>query len=442
MKLVVLGAGESGVGAAILGKKKGWDVFVSDKGKIEEKYREILEKNNIQYEEEKHSLEKITTAQCVVKSPGIPDKIPLIQSLRQKNIPVISEIEFAFQYTKAKIIAITGSNGKTTTTSLVYHILKNAGVDVEMVGNIGFSLALQVACDDKKWYVAEISSFQLDGIKTFKPFVSVVLNITPDHLDRYDYKIENYAASKRKIYQNQSANDFYIYNDNDPRLKEYLWENPFVNKIPFSTEKSVENGAFLKNNTLEFNTDGQKIEIDTDQIPIKGKHNMQNVMSAVLASTLAGVSYNDIKKALLSFKAVKHRMEFIREKDGVKYINDSKATNVDSVFYALDSIKTPIVWIVGGQDKGNDYNQIRNLVVEKVKTIVCLGVDNSKIINFFKDTKIEIVETNNIDDAVRKGQRAAKQGYTVLLSPACASFDLFKNYQDRGEKFEQSVNKL
>ena len=442
-RLVILGGGESGVGTAILGKQKGWEVFLSDKGSLKPHYRETLNKEGIQWEEGTHTEEKILSADVIMKSPGIPDKAPIIKKAHEKGIAVISEIEFASQYTNSLIVGITGSNGKTTTTLLTYHIFKEAGLQVGLGGNIGYSFAELVATENPPYYVLEISSFQLDGIEHFAPHIAVLLNITPDHLDRYDYKFENYINSKFRIAMNQTENDYLIYDADDEVITQWLSTHTIKSKlIPFSIEKELPQGAFLKDNKIYIMLENQTTEIDVEEISLRGKHNIKNTMAASVAARLVNIRNNSLRESLKGFKGAPHRLEEVKVVDGVTYVNDSKATNVNSVFYALDTIKTPIVWIVGGQDKGNDYNSLLPYVHEKVRAIVCLGVDNTPIIQSFYNTIGTLVETRSMDEAVKLAQGFAQEGDTVLLSPACASFDLFKNYEERGDLFKAAVQKL
>ena len=442
-RLVILGGGESGVGTAILGKQKGWEVFLSDKGSLKPHYRETLNKEGIQWEEGTHTEEKILSADVIMKSPGIPDKAPIIKKAHEKGIAVISEIEFASQYTDSLIVGITGSNGKTTTTLLTYHIFKEAGLQVGLGGNIGYSFAELVATENPPYYVLEISSFQLDGIEHFAPHIAVLLNITPDHLDRYDYKFENYINSKFRIAMNQTENDYLIYDADDEVITQWLSTHTIKSKlIPFSIEKELPQGAFLKDNKIYIMLENQTTEIDVEEISLRGKHNIKNTMAASVAARLVNIRNNSLRESLKGFKGAPHRLEEVKVVDGVTYVNDSKATNVNSVFYALDTIKTPIVWIVGGQDKGNDYNSLLPYVHEKVRAIVCLGVDNTPIIQSFHNTIDTLVETRSMDEAVKLAQGFAQEGDTVLLSPACASFDLFKNYEERGDLFKAAVQKL
>jgi len=442
-RLVILGGGESGVGTAILGKQKGWEVFLSDKGSLKPHYRETLNKEGIQWEEGTHTEEKILSADVIMKSPGIPDKAPIIKKAHEKGIAVISEIEFASQYTDSLIVGITGSNGKTTTTLLTHHIFKEAGLQVGLGGNIGYSFAELVATENPPYYILEISSFQLDGIEHFAPHIAVLLNITPDHLDRYDYKFENYINSKFRIAMNQTENDYLIYDADDEVITQWLSTHTIKSKlIPFSIEKELPQGAFLKDNKIYIMLENQTTEIDVEEISLRGKHNIKNTMAASVAARLVNIRNNSLRESLKGFKGAPHRLEEVKVVDGVTYVNDSKATNVNSVFYALDTIKTPIVWIVGGQDKGNDYNSLLPYVHEKVRAIVCLGVDNSPIIQSFHNTIGTLVETRSMDEAVKLAQGFAQEGDTVLLSPACASFDLFKNYEERGDLFKAAVQKL
>ncbi|WP_396211586.1 UDP-N-acetylmuramoyl-L-alanine--D-glutamate ligase [Flavobacterium sp.] len=442
-RLVVLGGGESGVGTAILGKKKGYDVFVSDFGKIKEKYRQVLIDNEIKWEDEQHTESLILNANVVMKSPGIPDKAPIVKKLLQKGIPVISEIEFASEFTNAITIGITGSNGKTTTTMLTYHLLKEGGLNVGLGGNIGKSFAWQVANEEYDYYVLELSSFQLDGIVKYKPHIAILANISPDHLDRYDYKYENYIESKFRITLNQTEDDYFIYDADDQTIKNWLTNNKTkAQLIPFSITKQVENGAFLKNNTMEININQEEFLMETAQIALEGKHNMKNAMAATSVAQLMRIRKQTIRESLSNFQGVEHRLEKVLKIQSVQYINDSKATNVNATFFALDSMTTPTVWIVGGVDKGNDYTELMALVHEKVKAIICLGVDNKKIIDAFGNVVDVMIEVSSMNDAVKMSQRLAEKGDTVLLSPACASFDLFENYEDRGIQFKQAVKNL
>lgn len=431
-RIVILGGGESGVGAAILAQKEGFEIFLSDKGTLPDKYKKELKKYGIPYEECGHTIDKIVNADEVIKSPGIPDKVALIKQLKQQGTPVISEIEFASRFTDTTIIAITGSNGKTTTTTLTHHLIKSAGLNVEVGGNIGYSFARLVAETNPDIYVLELSSFQLDGITDFRPNVALLLNITPDHLDRYDYKMENYIASKFRIFMNQKSKDLAIFNGDDKNIYNYLKHKPLNSK-----GKSV-HVEKEKNESLQIG----RSKFDLTDFKLKGIHNHFNLTCAILAAKRVGVKTNQIRKAIKTFQAIEHRMEEVAKINGVTYINDSKATNVDSVFYALSAMTEPTIWIAGGTDKGNDYEPLKKLVKEKVKTIICLGVDNTKIISFFKDICPNIIETNSAKAAVAAAKKVSKTGDTVLLSPACASFDLFKNYIHRGDLFREAVMEL
>lgn len=443
MRLVILGGGESGVGTAILGKKKGYEVFVSDFGKIKGNYKEVLIINGIAWEEEKHTEDLIFNADVVMKSPGIPDKSPIVKKLLEKGIPVISEIEFAAPFTDATIIGITGSNGKTTTTMLTHHLLKSAGLNVGLGGNIGKSFAWQIADNKHDSYVLELSSFQLDGIVNFKPHIAIITNISPDHLDRYDYKYENYIDSKFRITMNQTEDDYLIYDADDEAINEWFKTHTTKAKlIPFSLTKIFSEGAYIKNNKMEIKINQEEFTMDTEHIALEGKHNMKNAMAATSVAKLMQIRKATIRESLSNFQGVEHRLEKVLKIQNVQYINDSKATNVNATFFALDSMNTPTVWIVGGVDKGNDYNELMSLVREKVKAIICLGVDNKKIIDAFGNVVDMMIEVTNMNDAVKMAQRLSEKGDTVLLSPACASFDLFENYEDRGIQFKQAVKSL
>ncbi|MGB1205816.1 MAG: UDP-N-acetylmuramoyl-L-alanine--D-glutamate ligase [Chitinophagales bacterium] len=440
-KIVILGAGESGIGAAILAKTKGHQVFVSDKSSIAKKHKAVLQAENIDFEEKKHTPTRLFQADIVVKSPGIPNHIALIKELRAKNIPVISEIEWASRHTTANIIAITGSNGKTTTTSLVYHLLKSAGFNVGLAGNIGESFAKQVAQNNFDSYVLELSSFQLDDIVDFRPNIAIITNITPDHLDRYNYSLDEYAAAKLKITQNQTADDFLIYNFDDKYLGEQLQKQKIkAQKLGFSMQAICGNfGSFIEDNKIICKTKQNVYEIKQSFLRLKGKHNLYNTLAALTVCNLLDVKTFDIQAFLPTFAGLEHRLENVATIDEKTFINDSKATNIDSVWYAIDAMTQTTVWIVGGVDKGNDYSELYDLVQQKVKAIVCLGKENSKIKQVFADIVPNIVETQTANDAVRKAFYVAKRNETILLSPACASFDLFKNYIDRGNRFKDAV---
>lgn len=432
MNTVILGAGESGVGAAILAKKQGHKVFVSDKGEIKSKYKNLLDKYAIPYEELQHSEDRIFNADQIVKSPGIPDKVQLIKDLKTRQIPVISEIEFAAKHTDAKLIAVTGSNGKTTTTNLIFHLMKTSGFDVEMGGNVGFSFAKLVAEMPKAFYVLELSSFQLDGIVDFRPNIALLLNITADHLDRYDYDVKNYIRSKFRIIENQKTEDLFVYNGSDENMRTYL-NNKKIDSSSISINEVLYESPIL--NVADF-------VFDLTNCSLKGKHNQFNMTAAIHAVLAVGLTKENIQKGLDTFENVAHRLEVVGEKNEVTYINDSKATNVDAVYYALDAMEKPVVWIVGGKDKGNDYSPIMELVEDKVKAIICLGADNQKIVEFFSPVMKIIEETQDTREAIKLANLYAEKGDVVLLSPACASFDLFKNYEDRGDQFKQAVLEL
>ncbi|WP_405210915.1 UDP-N-acetylmuramoyl-L-alanine--D-glutamate ligase [Dokdonia sp. Asnod2-E02] len=442
-RLVILGAGESGVGTAILGKAKGYDVFLSDFGKIKNHYKEILIAEDFAWEEEGHTEALILNADVVMKSPGIPDKAPIVQKLIEKGVSVISEIEFASQYTDATIVGITGSNGKTTTTMLAGFILEQAGINLGVAGNIGDSYAKMVAQKEIDTYVLEISSFQLDGIADFAPHIAVVLNVTPDHLDRYDYKFENYIASKFRIAMNQKETDYLIYDADDPVSVDWLNKHPVRSKLlPFSLTQEFENGAFIKDNNLVVQIDNNTFTMTTNNLALKGQHNKKNAMAASTVANLLNIRKATIRESLEGFQGVEHRLEQVLKINNVQYINDSKATNVNATFYALDSMNDPTVWIVGGVDKGNDYRDLYPLINEKVKAIICLGVDNQKLMSHFENMVDIIVETPSMTEAVKIAYKVAERGDNVLLSPACASFDLFENYEDRGRQFKAAVRNL
>jgi len=442
-RLVILGGGESGVGTAILGKQKGFEVFVSDKGEIQEKYKQVLEHFEIEWESGEHTEAKILNADVVMKSPGIPDGVALVKALLEKGVPVISEIEFASKYTDATIIGITGSNGKTTTTMLTNHLLKDGGLHVGMAGNIGDSYAKMVSEKDFDHYVLEISSFQLDGIVDFKPHIAILTNITPDHLDRYEYKFENYIASKFRIAMNQDKDDYLIYDADDEVIQDWLGKHPVQSKlVPFSVKRKLGEGAWLEDKTIKMKLEHKTLEMSEDILALEGQHNVKNTMAASMAAMLVKVRKETIRNSIQSFQGVPHRLEKVLKINHVEYINDSKATNVNATFYALDGIKKPIIWIAGGVDKGNDYSELMSLVREKVKCIICLGTDSSKLIDAFGNVIDLMVETYSMEEAVKVAYKVAERGDAVLLSPACASFDLFKNYEDRGDQFKNAVKNL
>ncbi|MFN0293182.1 UDP-N-acetylmuramoyl-L-alanine--D-glutamate ligase [Pedobacter helvus] len=443
-RVVILGAGESGVGAAKLAQKQGFDVFVSDFGGIAEAYKADLQRMNIPFEENQHTEALILNAGEVVKSPGIPSKAPIVKALVEKGVPVISEIEFAKRYTNAKTICITGSNGKSTTSMLTYHILKNAGLNVGLAGNIGHSFAAQVADQQFDWYVLEISSFMLDDMYEFKADIAVLLNITPDHLDRYDYKLANYAASKMRIVQNQTSADAFIYCADDEETKKALdTVNIAAQAYPFSILKKVEKGAYLEDNNIYINTNlNNTLTMSISDLALQGKHNIYNSMASGIVAKVLELRNETIRESMGEFKNIDHRLEFVAKINDVTYINDSKATNVNSTWYALESVNTDVVLIMGGVDKGNDYEMLKDLVKSKVKAIVCLGKDNKRIHDAFEDDVDVIVNTFSAEEAVQVAYHLAKKGSTVLLSPACASFDLFKNYEDRGNQFKAAVKEL
>lgn len=443
-RIAVLGGGESGVGAAVLAKVKGMDVWLSDFGNIADKYKARLDEYSINWEEGHHTEERILAADEVVKSPGIPDTAPIIQKIKAKNIPVISEIEFAGRYTDAKMVCITGSNGKTTTTMLTYHILKDAGLNVGLAGNVGTSLAYQVATANHDVYVIELSSFQLDNMYDFKANIAVLLNITPDHLDRYNYEMQNYVNAKFRILQNQTKDDSFIYWEDDPVIAEQLNHiNVEAQMLPFSEHNEEGARAYCDGDTLVFNAaEGTNFEMPVDELALNGLHNLYNSMAAGLSASLLNIKKDVIRKALSDFQSVEHRLEYVDTINGIRYVNDSKATNVNSCWYALESMKTPVVLILGGKDKGNDYSEIEKFVTDKVSAIVCMGKDNEIIKTFFAGKVPVIADTHSIGDAVSEATRLAKSGDTVLLSPCCASFDLFKSYEDRGRQFKDEVRKL
>ena len=443
-KIVVLGGGISGYGSAILAKKRGFDVLLSDAGHIAERFRARLDEWQVPYEEGGHSEERILQASEVIKSPGIPDTAPIVRRIRERGIPVISEIEFAGRYMgRARCICITGSNGKTTTTSLIYKILRDAGMNVALGGNIGESFAYSVATGSYDWYVLELSSFQLDGMYRFRAHIGVLTNITPDHLDRYDHCFQNYVDAKMRITQNMTSRDWFIYSGDDEVIWQQLPKYDLrMKQLPFAAKNAVASGAgdaFLCDGVFTATVGRHTVEIDTAKLRIKGLHNAYNAMAAALAALAAGVDEEQIRTSLYDFAPVEHRLEPVAERGGVAWINDSKATNVDSVYYALESMTRPVVWIAGGKDKGNDYTPLKEFARRKVHTLVCMGVDNAKLVREFTGVVPEVISTSSLDEAMRAARAAAREGDAVLLSPACASFDLFKNYENRGELFKQWV---
>jgi UDP-N-acetylmuramoylalanine--D-glutamate ligase len=443
-KLIVLGAGESGVGAAILASREGYLVFVSDAGKIAEKYRLELISKGIEFEEGIHSEDRILNADEVMKSPGIPDKSSLVIQIRKKGIPVISEIELAYRHKgNSRIVAVTGSNGKTTSTSLTYQICRHGGLDCALVGNIGISMAKQVAEDPKEWYIAEVSSFQLDDIREFRPDIAILTNITEDHLDRYDYQFENYIRSKFSIVKNQTKSDYFIFCADDPVIAQHIKEYPFQsNPLPYTMQQEPTQGGFIKNGQMNLQAGSENMKMSIYDFALKGIHNQYNTMAAGLAAVTIGIRKDKIREAVQSFESLEHRMEYVSTVRGVEFINDSKATNVNSTWYALESMQKPVILILGGVDKGNDYSLMRDLVREKVRAIVCMGVDNRKIHEAFQNDVPLIVNTMSAREAVKSSFQIAEKGNVVLLSPACASFDLFKNYEDRGKQFKEAVRDL
>ncbi|UOK42718.1 MULTISPECIES: UDP-N-acetylmuramoyl-L-alanine--D-glutamate ligase [Flavobacterium] len=443
MRLVILGGGESGVGTAILGKKKGYDVFVSDFGEIRNNYKEVLLLNQIPWEEKQHTEELILNADVVMKSPGIPDKSNIVKHLKKKNVPIISEIEFASQFTDFVTIGITGSNGKTTTTMLTHHLLKQGGMNIGIAGNIGKSYAWQVAENKFEAYVLELSSFQLDGIVNYHPHIAVMTNISPDHLDRYNYDYDSYIEAKFRITKNQTEDDYFIYDDDDEAIVKWLSENTIrAKKIPFSLIKKLDEGAYADEQNITTHINNEEFTMAINELALEGKHNVKNAMAATTVAQLMRIRKETIRESLSNFQGVEHRLEKVLKIQNVQYINDSKATNVNATFFALDSMNTPTIWIVGGVDKGNDYTELMSLVREKVKGIICLGVDNSKIMKAFENVVDVMIETASMTEAVKIAQRMAEKGDTVLLSPACASFDLFENYEDRGKQFKNAVQNL
>ena len=443
--IVVLGGGISGYGSAVLAKKKGHKVFLSDAGRVAERYAKVLDEWGVEWEQGGHTMERILVADLVVKSPGIPEKAEVVKALRAQNTPIISEMEFAAKYMgKARTICITGSNGKTTTTSLIYKIMRDAGVNVALGGNIGESFAYQVATAEYDWYVLELSSFQLDGMYDFRADVGVLMNITPDHLDRYDYSFQNYVDSKMRITQNQHSRSYFVYSADDEVIAAELEKRPEMRmrQLPFAAKAAVASGAgdaFLVDGEFTARVGKKAVTIDTSKMKIKGLHNAYNAMAAALATLAAGVEAEQIARSIYEFSPVEHRLEPAGEKDGVLWINDSKATNVDSVWYALESMTRPVVWIAGGTDKGNDYEPLKGFARQKVKALICMGVDNEKLVREFEGVVPRVISTSTLEDAMRAAKAEATQGDVVLLSPACASFDLFKNYEQRGELFKQWV---
>lgn len=441
-RLVILGGGESGIGTALLGKAKGYEVFVSDKGQIKESYKKVLIHNEIEWEEEQHTEGKILNADLVMKSPGIPGTVPLIETIRKQNISIVSEIEFASMFTDATVVGITGSNGKTTTATLTHHLLKNE-LNVGLAGNIGDSFANQLLEKNYENYVLEISSFQLDDVIDFKPKIAVITNITPDHLDRYDYKFENYVKAKFRIAMNQTSHDYLIYDADDEVIVNHLKTNPVQSTLlPFSLVKKIESGAYFENNKLIITIENDKLIMPTTNLTLEGKHNIKNAMAASTVAHLLKIRKQTIRESLENFQGVEHRLEQVLKINKVQYINDSKATNVNATYFALESMDAPTVWIVGGVDKGNDYRELFPFVNEKVKAIICLGVDNDKLMNTFGNMVDIIIETQFMSEAVKIAYKVAEAGDNVLLSPACASFDLFENYEDRGRQFKDSVRNL
>lgn len=442
-RVVILGAGESGAGAAVLAKVKGFDVFVSDKSPIKENYRLLLDEYNIEWESGEHTLDKILNADEVIKSPGIPDTVPVMKAVIEKGINVVSEIEFAGRYTNAKMICITGSNGKTTTTLLTYHILKSAGLNVGLAGNVGKSLALQVATENFDYYVIELSSFQLDNMYDFKANIAVLLNITPDHLDRYGYEMQNYVDAKFRITQNQTEGDAFIFWNDDPIITEQLSKYKLKSKLyPFAEQHSKGVVAYKEGDKIIIGDKNGEFTLDEEDLALEGRHNLFNSMAASISAKVLEIKKEELRAALSGFKGVEHRLEKAGRVRGVEFINDSKATNVNSCWYALESMKTPVVLIIGGKDKGNDYTEIEQLVKDKVKGLVCLGVDNSKLHNFFDYMGKEMADALSMKEAVEKAFSMAQPGDTVLLSPCCASFDLFNSYEDRGEQFKKCVKEI
>lgn len=442
-RVVILGGGESGTGAAVLAKVKGFDTFLSDINPLKDDARELLSKYDISYEEGKHSRELILNADLVIKSPGIPDNIPIVEEIVEKNIPVISEIEFAGRYDKSKKICITGSNGKTTTTSIIYFLMKNAGLNVGLAGNIGQSYAYQVATEEFEYYVLELSSFQLDGMYDFKADVAVLLNITPDHLDRYDHRLENYVKAKFRIAQNMSADDCFIFCADDEITIQNLDKIvSHAKHLPFSQINKMSEGAWTEDNKMHVLYKDESYQMFLNELSLQGKHNVYNSMAAAITGKILNIKNEVLRESLMSFKGVEHRLEKVLKVRNVLYINDSKATNVNSSWYALESMDTPVIWIAGGKDKGNDYEPLYDLVKDKVRIIICLGVDNKKLHENFEDKVETMYDVLSAEEAVKVAYEVAQPGETVLLSPACASFDLFKNYEERGRLFKEAVKKL
>jgi UDP-N-acetylmuramoylalanine--D-glutamate ligase len=438
----ILGAGESGVGAAILAKKQGWNVFVSDFGSIKQEFKDELDANDLKWEEGQHTESVILNSDLVIKSPGIPDKAPIIKKLKEKEIKIVSEIEFGGYYSKAKTICITGSNGKTTTTMLTYHILRKAGINVGLAGNVGKSFAKQIATEDFEWYVLELSSFQLDDMFEFRADIAMLLNITPDHLDRYNYEMQNYVDSKFRILQNQTENDWFIYNYDDKIIQAEISKREIkAKKAPFSMTEDMSVGAYTNEEQITININ-EKFIMSIHDLALKGKHNSQNSMASAIAARVLDIRSAVVRESLTDFVNVEHRLEFVAKVHGIEFINDSKATNINSTWFALETMEKPTVWIVGGVDKGNDYTELMDLVKNKVKAIICLGLDNQKIIDTFSGVVETIVEAKSAMEAVAYGYRLASKDETVLLSPACASFDLFENYEQRGDMFKEAVRRL
>ena len=442
-RIVILGAGESGAGAAVLAAKQGFDVFVSDAGAIKPEYKQLLEKHKISFEEGGHAMEIITMADEIIKSPGIPDTAPVIQAVFEAQIPIISEIEFAARYTNAKKICITGTNGKTTTTSLIYYMMQQAGMNVGLAGNVGKSFALQVAEENYDYFVLELSSFQLEGMYRFKADIAILLNITPDHLDRYDGNLKKYAETKMRILQNMTRKEYFIFcSDDEITIGELENIVLAAQRLPFSAKEKYSPGAYLENESVNIDFRNDVFSMPINDLSIYGRHNVYNSMAAGIAGRALEIKNEFIRLALTTFSGVEHRLEKVLKIRDVEYINDSKATNVNSAWYALECMTTPVVWIAGGTDKGNDYSMLLDLVKEKVHALICLGKDNSKLIKYFDGIAPQIVEAQSMADALKKAYKLSKPGYTVLLSPACASFDLFENYEDRGQQFKQCVREL